>query len=62
MCTAVIDSLQETKQVPGVITGKQGGNSIFIPTIYSKTQNDLAESSYKQNGYVGKKYMIDRNF
>jgi len=42
------------KQVPGVITGKQqGGSSMYIPTIYSKSQNDWVNTFYKQNGYLG---------
>ncbi|XP_032665744.1 E3 UFM1-protein ligase 1 homolog isoform X2 [Odontomachus brunneus] len=44
--------LQEIKQVPGVVTGKQGGNSVYIPIIYSKSQNDWVENFYKQNGYL----------
>jgi hypothetical protein len=44
----------ETKQVPGVITGKQqGGSSMYIPAVYSKSQNDWVNSFYKQNGYLG---------
>lgn len=54
MCVAILDGLQEIKQVPGVVTGKQGGNSVYIPTIYSKSQNDWVENFYKQNGYLGK--------
>lgn len=51
---AILDGLQEIKQVPGVVTGKQGGNSVYIPTVYSKSQNDWVENFYKQNGYLGK--------
>lgn len=51
--TATLDNLQEIKQIPGIITGKQGGNSIYIPTIYSKNQNNWVENFYKQNGYLG---------
>ncbi|XP_020295465.1 E3 UFM1-protein ligase 1 homolog [Pseudomyrmex gracilis] len=49
---SILDSLQELKQVPGVVTGKQSGNSIYIPTIYSKSQNEWVENFYKQNGYL----------
>lgn len=52
--TAILDSLQELKQIPGVVTGKQGGNSIYIPTVYSKSQSEWVENFYKQNGYLGK--------
>jgi hypothetical protein len=51
---AIIGNLMETKQVAGVITGKQqGGSSMYIPAIYSKSQNDWVNSFYKQNGYLG---------
>ncbi|XP_039305395.1 E3 UFM1-protein ligase 1 homolog [Solenopsis invicta] len=49
---SILDSLQEVKQVPGIITGKQTGNGIYIPTIYSKSQNEWVENFYKQNGYL----------
>jgi hypothetical protein len=51
---AIIASLTEMKQVAGVITGKQqAGSSMYIPAIYSKSQNDWVNSFYKQNGYLG---------
>jgi hypothetical protein len=51
---AIIGNLMETKKVPGVITGKQqGGSSMYIPAIYSKSQSDWVNSFYKQNGYLG---------
>lgn len=51
---AIIGSLTEMKQVAGVITGKQqAGSSVYIPAIYSKSQNDWVNSFYKQNGYLG---------
>lgn len=56
---AILDGLQEVKQVPGVVTGKQSGNSIYIPTIYSKSQNEWVENFYKQNGYLGKIYNLE---
>ncbi|XP_070149945.1 E3 UFM1-protein ligase 1 homolog [Polyergus mexicanus] len=49
---SILDGLQEVKQVPGVVTGKQSGNSIYIPTIYSKSQNEWVENFHKQNGYL----------
>lgn len=50
---SIVDKLVEMKQVPGVITGKQqGGSSMYIPAIYSKSQNDWVNSFYKQNGYL----------
>jgi hypothetical protein len=56
----MIGNLTETKQVAGVVTGKQqGGSSVYIPAIYSKSQNDWVNSFYKQHGYLGMfKYVI----
>ena len=50
---AIFDSLKEAKQVDGVLTGKQGGNAIFVPSIYSKGQSEWVNNFYKQNGYLG---------
>jgi hypothetical protein len=51
---AIIGNLTEMKQVAGVITGKQqGGSSMYIPAIYSKSQTDWVNTFYKQNGYLG---------
>ncbi|XP_076648226.1 UFM1 specific ligase 1 [Halictus rubicundus] len=49
---SITDSLQETKQIPGVVAGRQGIKSFYIPTIYSKSQNEWVENFYKQNGYL----------
>nr|CAD7198048.1 unnamed protein product [Timema douglasi] len=51
--SAIIDSLMHGKQVPGVVTGKQAGSSIYVPAIYSKSQNDWVNGFYRQNGYLG---------
>lgn len=50
---AILENLQEMMQVPGVVTGKQGGNSIYVPSIYSKSQSEWVDNFYKQNGYLG---------
>nr|CAD7414057.1 unnamed protein product [Timema poppensis] len=50
--SAIIDSLMHGKQVPGVVTGKQAGSSIYVPAIYSKSQNDWVNGFYRQNGYL----------
>ncbi|OXU20997.1 hypothetical protein TSAR_015500 [Trichomalopsis sarcophagae] len=49
---AILENLQEKQQVPGVVTGKQSSNSIYVPTIYSKTQSEWVDNFYKQNGYL----------
>lgn len=40
-------------QLPGVITGKQLNNGMYVPTIYSKSQSEWVDNFYKQNGYIG---------
>lgn len=55
---AILDSLQEMKQIPGIVAGKQGTNSLYIPTIYSKSQNEWVDNFYKQNGYLGLCYTL----
>lgn len=51
--SAIIHSLQSTDEIPGTISGKQGANSIYTPSIYSKNQNQWIESFYRQNGFLG---------
>uniref|UniRef100_A0A0K8SRL7 E3 UFM1-protein ligase 1 homolog n=1 Tax=Lygus hesperus TaxID=30085 RepID=A0A0K8SRL7_LYGHE len=45
------DSLMETKDTCGQLTGRQA-NSLFIPQIYTKQQTEWVENFYKQNGYL----------
>ncbi|XP_017883962.1 E3 UFM1-protein ligase 1 homolog [Ceratina calcarata] len=49
---SILDSLQETRQIPGIVAGKQGTNCLYVPTIYSKSQNEWVDNFYKQNGYL----------
>ncbi|KAF4528259.1 hypothetical protein B566_EDAN014149, partial [Ephemera danica] len=49
---SIFDSLKEAKQISGVLAGKQGANSLFVPSIYSKCQSDWVNSFYRQNGYL----------
>ncbi|XP_053998251.1 E3 UFM1-protein ligase 1 homolog [Hylaeus anthracinus] len=49
---SILDSLQGMKQIPGIVAGKQGTYSLYIPTIYSKSQNEWVDNFYKQNGYL----------
>lgn len=52
MFSSVVDSLIETKQFPGILTGNMTGNGLYVPKIYSKAQNDWVNNFYKQNGYL----------
>lgn len=50
--SAVVDELNGTKCMPGTITGKQGANSMYIPSIYLKSQIEWANTFLDQNGYL----------
>lgn len=50
---AILDSMYGAMEVPGIITGKQSNNGMYIPNIYSKSQSDWVNNFYKQNGYLG---------
>ncbi|CAB0028617.1 unnamed protein product [Trichogramma brassicae] len=49
---SILENLQDKKQIPGVVSGKQGSNSIYVPTIYSKGQSEWVDGFYRQNGYL----------
>ncbi|XP_015123760.1 E3 UFM1-protein ligase 1 homolog isoform X2 [Diachasma alloeum] len=50
--SAILDDLQGSMQIAGVISGKPGSNGIYVPTIYSKNQSEWVHNFYKQNGYL----------
>lgn len=50
--SALIESLQERRELSGCVSGKQSSNSLYVPAIYSKNQNDYVDNFYKQNGYI----------
>ncbi|XP_012275654.1 E3 UFM1-protein ligase 1 homolog [Orussus abietinus] len=49
---SIIECLQQAQELPGIITGKQSGQSMYIPNVYSKTQSEWVNNFYKQNGYL----------
>ncbi|KAL0276431.1 UNVERIFIED_CONTAM: hypothetical protein PYX00_004012 [Menopon gallinae] len=49
---SVIEELNDSKSLPGTITGKQGINSMYIPSIYLKSQISWASTFFDQNGYL----------
>ncbi|OAD61859.1 E3 UFM1-protein ligase 1 like protein [Eufriesea mexicana] len=40
---SVVDSLQEMKQIPGIVTGKQGTNSLYIPKYDALTRLGISD-------------------
>ncbi|KAJ8891610.1 hypothetical protein PR048_004138 [Dryococelus australis] len=51
MFFGIVDSLMQNKQIAGTVTGRQISSSIYVPTVYSKSQSDWVNSFYRQNGY-----------
>ncbi|XP_046403346.1 E3 UFM1-protein ligase 1 homolog [Ischnura elegans] len=49
---SVVEGLLEKKQVAGSLSGKQGPNSLYVPSVYSKSQSDWVNSFFRQNGYL----------
>ncbi|XP_059487447.1 E3 UFM1-protein ligase 1 homolog [Neocloeon triangulifer] len=52
MFFSIFESLKDSKQIAGVMSGKQGSNAFFVPAVYSKGQSEWVENFYKQNGYL----------
>nr|XP_045606783.1 E3 UFM1-protein ligase 1-like [Procambarus clarkii] len=49
----VAEKLIATGRVPGVLTGnRQIHRAMYIPSIYSRTQNEWVDNFLKQNGYL----------
>ncbi|XP_065225139.1 E3 UFM1-protein ligase 1 homolog isoform X2 [Planococcus citri] len=49
---SLIDSLIESKQIPGVLTERIGNVCTYIPQIYLKTQSEWVNNFFQQNGYL----------
>ncbi|CAB3366774.1 Hypothetical predicted protein [Cloeon dipterum] len=49
---SIFEGLKDSKQIAGVLSGKQGLNAFFVPAIYSKGQSEWVNNFYKQNGYL----------
>ena len=55
-CSVILDALIHDGELAGSLTGGRQEKAIYIPTIYTKAQDDWVDSSFKQNGYLGKIY------
>ncbi|KAK7605267.1 hypothetical protein V9T40_007125 [Parthenolecanium corni] len=49
---SIIDSLIESKQVPGIVTERCGSVCSYIPQIYIKSQTEWVKNFFTQNGYL----------
>ena len=52
----MISELLASGRLAGTIQGRQE-KAVFVPDIYSQTQNAWIDGFFKQNGYIGK-YII----
>ncbi|XP_061626558.1 E3 UFM1-protein ligase 1 [Phyllopteryx taeniolatus] len=49
---SVLEELVNTGRLRGTIVGGRQDNTVYIPDIYSKTQNTWVDSFLRQNGYL----------
>ncbi|KAK7086302.1 E3 UFM1-protein ligase 1 [Halocaridina rubra] len=50
---SVAEKLIESRRVHGILTGnRQIHRAMFIPSIYSRTQNEWVDNFWRQNGYL----------
>ncbi|XP_034253377.1 E3 UFM1-protein ligase 1 homolog isoform X2 [Thrips palmi] len=49
---SLFEELAKAKQVPGTLSGKQVSNSMYVPSVYSKSQSDWVDQFYRQNGFL----------
>ncbi|XP_051940382.1 E3 UFM1-protein ligase 1 [Hippocampus zosterae] len=49
---SVLGELVNTGRLKGTIVGGRQDNAVYIPNIYSKTQNSWVDSFLQQNGYL----------
>ena len=40
-------------RLAGVLSGGRTERAVYVPTCYTRSQNDWVDSFYKQNGYLG---------
>lgn len=50
---AVLEELVNTGRLKGSVVGGRQDKAVYIPDIYSKTQNGWVDAFLKQNGYLG---------
>lgn len=50
---AVLEELVNTGRLKGSVVGGRQDKAVYIPDIYSKTQNTWVDSFLQQNGYLG---------
>ncbi|XP_061684651.1 E3 UFM1-protein ligase 1 [Syngnathoides biaculeatus] len=48
----ILEELVSSGRLRGTVVGGRQDNTVYIPDIYSKTQNTWVDSSLRQNGYL----------
>lgn len=49
---SILEELVNTGRLAGSISGGRQEKAIYVPDIYTKSQNEWVDSFYKQNGYL----------
>lgn len=52
--SAVLEELVNTGRLKGTVVGGRQDKAVYIPDIYSRTQNAWVDSFLQQNGYLGR--------
>lgn len=50
---ALLEELVNAGRLKGTVVGGRQDKAVFVPDIYSRTQNKWVDSFFKQNGYLG---------
>ena len=50
---AILEGLVTAGRLGGVVSGGRQEKAVYIPTCYTRAQNDWVDSFYRQNGYLG---------
>jgi hypothetical protein len=49
---SIMESLISSGRLSGSLTGGRQETAVYVPNIYTKSQNDWVDAFYKQNGYL----------
>jgi len=49
---SILDSLISEGRLAGVVSGGHQDKAVYVPTCYTRAQNNWVDSFYKQNGYL----------
>jgi len=58
---AVLEELVNTGRLKGSVVGGRQDKAVYIPDIYTKTQNSWVDSFLQQNGYLGMSFFLNHH-